>query len=56
MYSKMCDDLNKEIEAENVVIVVLLDLSAAFDNIDHTVLLEKLLKEKKELLEVHCNG
>ena len=41
----MCDDLNKEIEAGNVVIVVLLDLSAAFDTIDHTVLLEKLMKD-----------
>ena len=42
---RMCDDLNKEIEAGNVVIVVLLDLTAAFDTIDHTVLLEKLIKD-----------
>ena len=41
----MGDDLNKEIEAGNVVIVVFLDLSAAFDTIDHTVLLEKLMKD-----------
>ena len=42
---RMCDDINKEIEAGNVVIVVLLDLSAAFDTIDHKILLEKLLKD-----------
>ena len=42
---RMCDGLNKEIEAGNVVIVVLLDFSAAFDTIDHTVLLEKLMKD-----------
>uniref|UniRef100_A0A8C5A5S3 Reverse transcriptase domain-containing protein n=1 Tax=Gadus morhua TaxID=8049 RepID=A0A8C5A5S3_GADMO len=41
----MCDDINREIEAGNVVIVILLDPSAAFDTIDHTELLEKLLND-----------
>ena len=42
---RMTDDINKEIEGGNIVIVVLLDLSAAFDTIDHNILLNKLLKE-----------
>ena len=39
---RMCDDINNKIQADNIVIVVLLDLSAAFDTIDHRVLLSKL--------------
>ena len=42
---RMTDDINREIQAGNIVIVILLDLSAAFDTIDHDVLMEKLLKD-----------
>ena len=38
---RMTDDINREIQAGNIVIVILLDLSAAFDTIDHDVLMEK---------------
>ena len=42
---RMTDDINREIQAGKIVIVVLLDLSAAFDTIDHDILLEKLLRD-----------
>jgi exonuclease III len=42
---KMTDDILKEIHGDNIVVVILLDLSAAFDTIDHKILLEKLSKD-----------
>ena len=42
---RMTDDILKEIQDDNIVVLVLLDLSAAFDTIDHRILLEKLAKD-----------
>jgi hypothetical protein len=42
---RMTNDINREIQGGNIVLVVLLDLSAAFDTIDHEILLKKLLTD-----------
>ena len=39
---RLTDDIFKEIHQDNIVVLVLLDLSAAFDTIDHSILLKKL--------------
>ena len=44
---RMADDLLKKIVDNETVLVVLLDLSAAFDTIDHVILLDKLKKDYK---------
>ena len=39
---KVLADIMREVDAGNLVILVLLDLSAAFDTVDHATLLERL--------------
>ena len=42
---KVVNDIQKEISSRNMVAMMLLDLSSAFDTIDHSVLLNKLNKD-----------
>ena len=42
---KMIDEILGEIDSGKMVLLVLLDLSAAFDTIDHKILLEKLCRD-----------
>ena len=44
---RMSDDLIKCVSEEQTVMIILLDLSAAFDTIDHTILLQKLHDDYK---------
>ena len=42
---KMFDDILSCMEQKNTVVLILLDLSAAFDTIDHGLLLKKLKED-----------
>ena len=39
---KVVNDIASEIDSKRVVLLVLLDMSAAFDTVEHTILLQKL--------------
>ena len=39
---KVTNDILKEMNSQHAVLLVLLDLSAAFDTVDHSVLLRRL--------------
>ena len=43
--ARMFNDINSEILENNAVALVLLDLSAAFDTIDHEIMAKKLLAD-----------
>ena len=39
---KMCDDINKDMDKNKTIALLLLDLSSAFDLLDHNILIKKL--------------
>ena len=42
---KVCDDILRGFEKQHVTIMALLDLSAAFDTVDHAIFLDRLSKD-----------